>query len=78
MQDPKPENITGAKRFNHTLKWEINVAHTIFGLLALFVAWKLFAGVSFGSSADGGEQEGVEIDVAGETPNTMGFADGGD
>jgi hypothetical protein len=52
MQDPKPANITGEKRFHHTLKWEINVAHTILGLLALFLAWKLFGSLRSSSDED--------------------------
>jgi len=44
MRDPSPENITGQKR--HVLKWEINVAYTVAAVLALYLAWKFFGGLS--------------------------------
>ena len=50
MRDPNPENIVGQKR--HTLKWEINVAHTVGAVLALYLAWKFFGGISSSSSED--------------------------
>lgn len=62
MQDPSPENIMGQKR--HTLNWEINVAHTVAAVLGLYVAWKLFGGLS-SSSSD-------EDDLAGDVQKQIG------
>lgn len=53
MQDPSPENIMGQKR--HTLKWEINVAHTVAAVLALYLAWKFFGGLSSSEEDPDGE-----------------------
>lgn len=75
MEDPLPENITGEKHFHHTLKWEINVAHTILGVLALFLAWRFLGGLRSSSDED---RDGVEVEVGGETTITGGSGHGGD
>lgn len=50
MQDPSPENIRGSKiqqhTFEHQIRWDLLVAAVVAG----FVAWKIFGGLT--SSSD--------------------------
>lgn len=60
MNDPKPENITGSKirkhTFEHVVRWDLLVAAVVAG----YVVWKLFGGISFGSDSESGENAGTE------------------
>lgn len=60
MQDPTPENITGSKiqkhTFEHQIRWDLLIAAVVAG----FVAWKVFGGLSLGNDSGSGEKAGTE------------------
>jgi hypothetical protein len=60
MQDPTPENITGSKiqkhTFEHQIRWDLLIAAVVAG----FVAWKLFGGLSLGSDSESDENVRTE------------------
>jgi len=46
MKDPAPSNIYGEKTAGYSVSFEVNVGYTLASLLGLYVAWKLFGGLS--------------------------------
>lgn len=67
MQDPDPSNIYGEKTAGWSVNLEVNIGYTLAALLGLYVAWKLFGGLS-GQSAEESDSDPLtgEIDDAGE------------
>lgn len=59
MRDPNPENIAGRKVQVHEFSHEIQWGYVVLGLLGLFVAWKLFGGISFSSEDDREESDNL-------------------
>jgi len=46
MQDPPASNIYGEKTAKYSVNFEVNIGYTLAALLGLYVAWKLFGGLS--------------------------------
>lgn len=67
MRDPNPENITGSKiqqhTFEHQIRWDLLVAAMVAG----FVAWKVFGGIS---SSDDEERPAQSAGLP-ETPESL-------
>jgi hypothetical protein len=61
MRDPPAANIYGEKTAGYTVNLEVNIGYTLLALLGLYVAWKVFGGLSASSGEDddplGGEIE---------------------
>ena len=60
MQDPNPENIVGQKRVTHSVEWQINVGYALLGVLGLYLAWKVFGGLSSSSEDEQSDPDAVD------------------
>ena len=52
MQDPPSSNIYGEKTAGYSVNFEVNIGYTLAALLGLYVAWRVFGGLSGASSDD--------------------------
>lgn len=52
MQDPEPSNIYGEKRTVHSVDHIIRWDYALLAVAGLYVAYKLFGGLSRGSSEE--------------------------
>lgn len=76
MQDPKPENIVGQKRVQHTVEWQVKPSYLLAVLLALVIAWKLLPNRS-GSSSESVGEEIADVREEAEDAVDIGVSGGG-
>jgi hypothetical protein len=63
MQDPKPENIEGAKQVAHTVNHEINWGYVALGVAAVVIVLVLDAKLNTETAHPKNDTDGVRTEV---------------